>query len=165
MKFSTPNEEFLHLTGSVPSCALQCWICERIKNYLETIIDKDFKYTGKAHLTSVSDQKTLNFFLQVQENEELKKFKHILYPDSEYNIKNLIQPLGIKWSFLPPEKFCGGGTRTGTMWEWEKFVVDKKNIMHHANYCFTEISKIEQLKYVKEAFNKLNWKKSEETIK
>jgi hypothetical protein len=129
---------------------------KRMQKYLKIITDKNFKYTGKSKLSSVSDQKTLNFFLQVQENDEIKKFKHVIYPDAEYNIKDLIQNLGIKWSFLPAKKFCGGGTHYGLMWEWKKFNVDREIIMHHANYCFSEVSKIEQLRYVRDKFNELD---------
>ena len=59
-------------------------------------------------------------------------------------------PYNIDWDFLPPDKFIGGGTYTGTVWEPGKpLYIPQGTLMHHANSNVGSENKLKQLNLVK----------------
>ncbi|TET05940.1 hypothetical protein E3J79_04075 [Candidatus Dependentiae bacterium] len=57
-------------------------------------------------------------------------------------------PYSVKWSYLPSDKFIGGGTFTGNVWEsGMPLTVPGGVLMHHANSTIGMENKIKQLQH------------------
>ena len=73
------------------------------------------------------------------------------FPWGLYNFLPKPNPFDVRWRYLPPTLFFGGGTFTGRHWvPGSKLFVPRNALCHHANFVYGIEDKIKQFRSVRE---------------